>query len=64
MFKSMAQKLDSKETVSWEELSYSNMMEQEALLRILVKKGIVTKEEFLEEMRAVTKEMNKKKAES
>ena len=64
MFKSMAQKLDTKETVSWEELSYSNMMEQEALLRILVKKGIVTKEEFLEEMRAVTKEMNKKKAES
>jgi hypothetical protein len=60
----MAQKLDSKETVSWEEISYSNMMEQEALLRILVKKGIVTKEEFLEEMRAVTKELNKKKAES
>ena len=60
----MAQKLDSKETVSWEELTYSNMMEQEALLRLLVKKGVVTKEEFLEEMRAVTKEMNKKKAES
>jgi predicted RND superfamily exporter protein len=59
----MAQKLDTKETVSWEELSYSNMMQQEALLRLLVKKGIVTKEEFLEEMRAVTKEMNKKKAE-
>jgi len=34
------------------------------LLKILVKKGIVTKEEFLEEMRAVTQEMNKKKAES
>ena len=33
------------------------------MLKILVKKGIVTKEEFLEGMRAVTKEMNKKKAE-
>ena len=33
------------------------------MLKILVKKGIVTKEEFLEEMRAVTQEMNKKKAE-
>jgi hypothetical protein len=32
-------------------------------LKILVKKGIVTKEEFLEEMIAVTQEMNKKKAE-
>jgi len=39
-------------------------MEQEALVRLLVKKGIVTKEDFLEEMRAVTKEMNNKKAES
>ena len=39
------------------------MLEQLALLKILVKKGIVTKEEFLEGMRAVTKEMNKKKAE-
>ena len=33
------------------------------MLKILVKKGIVTKEEFLEEMIAVTQEMNKKKAE-
>ena len=59
----MAQKLDTKEAVSWEEISYSNMMQQEALLRLLVNKGIVTKEEYLEEMRAVTQEMNKKKAE-
>ena len=59
----MAQKLDSKETVSWEEISYSNMMEQEALLRLLVKKGIVTKEEFLEEMRALKKELAGKKGE-
>ena len=39
------------------------MLEQEALLRLLVIKGIVTKKEFLEEMRAVTQEMNNKKAE-
>ena len=59
----MAQKLDTKEAVSWEEISYSNMMQQEALLRLLVNKGIVTKEEYLDEMRAVTQEMNKRKAE-
>ncbi len=43
----MAHKLDDKETVSWEELAYSNMMEQEAILRLLVKKGIITAEEFV-----------------
>jgi predicted RND superfamily exporter protein len=59
----MAQKLDSKETVSWEEISYSNMMEQEALLRILVKKGIVTKEEFMDELKALKKELSGKKGE-
>jgi len=36
----MAQKLDNKETVSLEELAYSNRMEQEALVRLLTKKGI------------------------
>ena len=59
----MAQKLDSKETVSWEEISYSNMMEQEALLRILVKKGIVTKEEFLEEIKQLQIELAAKRGE-
>jgi hypothetical protein len=62
-WKIMAHKLDTKEAVSWEEISYSNMMEQEALLRLLVKKGIVTKEEFLEEMRALKKELAGKKGE-
>jgi hypothetical protein len=42
----MAQKLDPKETVSFEELAYSNMIEQEALLRLLAKDGISTSEEF------------------
>jgi len=33
------------------------------LLKILAKKGIVTKEEFLEEMRALKKELAGKKGE-
>jgi hypothetical protein len=56
----MAQKLDPKETVSFEELAYSNMMEQEALVRLLTKKGIITKKEFLDELEQVAGEMEEK----
>jgi hypothetical protein len=59
----MAQKLDNKEMVSWEELSYSNMMEQEELLRILVRKGIFSKDEYLGELRKLQTEMGDKKTE-
>ena len=56
----MAQKLDQKEIVSLEELAYSNMMEQEALVRVLLKKGIITKREFLDELKLVAGEMKGK----
>jgi hypothetical protein len=59
----MAQKLDTKETVSWEELSYSNMLEHEALLRILVKKGLLTREEYLDEIRQLQIEQAAKRGE-
>ena len=56
----MAQKLDPKEIVSLEELAYSNMMEQEAMMRLLMKKGIISKEEFLDELKLVVGEMEGK----
>jgi len=56
----MAQKLDQKEIVSIEELAYSNMMEQEAMMRLLMKKGIISKEEFLDELKLVVGEMEGK----
>jgi hypothetical protein len=49
----MAQKLDLKEIVEWQELAYSNTMEQEALVRLLTKKGIISKKEFLDELEQV-----------
>ena len=49
----MAVKLNQKEIVTFEELLMSNVIEQEALVNLLVKKGIITKEEFLEEIRKV-----------
>ncbi|MCF8029266.1 MAG: hypothetical protein K9K39_00035 [Desulfohalobiaceae bacterium] len=42
--------------MSWEEVAYSNMIQGEAFLRILVEKGIMTKEEFVEKLREVHKE--------
>ena len=59
----MAQKLDQKEIVSLEELAYSNMMEQEAMMRLLMKKGIITKKEFLDELKLVAKEMEEHQGE-
>jgi hypothetical protein len=46
----MAEKLDPKEVVDLKELLMSNVYEQEALVNLLVKKEIITKAEFLEEL--------------
>jgi len=59
----MAQKVDPKEIVALEEIAYSNRMEQEAMLRLLIKKGFISKEEFLDELNLVAKEMEKKQGE-
>jgi hypothetical protein len=42
----MAEKLDSKEMVTPDELIYSNMMQIEAITRLLIKKGIISKDEL------------------
>jgi len=39
----------------------SQVLQQEALTRLLVEKGIFTKEEFLEMVKAVDQEMKKKR---
>jgi hypothetical protein len=57
----MATPLDPEQTVSLEELLISQMVQQEALTRLLVEKGIFTKEEFLEPVRAVDRERKRKR---
>jgi len=47
----MAKKLDPKEVVDLKELLLSNAFEQEALVNLLEKKGIITKTELLEEIK-------------
>ena len=54
----MAIGLGSKQVVSFEELLMSQVVQQEALTRLLVEKGIFTKEEFLEMVGVVNREMN------
>ena len=54
----MAEKLDpKKELVTFEELLRSIMFEQEATRRVLVRKGLLTNDEVLEEIKVVRREM-------
>ena len=57
----MATPLDPKQIVSFEELLMSQVVQQEALTRLLVEKGVFTKEEFLEMVRIVNLEMKRDK---
>lgn len=43
----------AQEENSWQNIAYSNMIGNEALLRILVSKGLVTQEEFSAEVQKV-----------
>ncbi len=49
----MAEKLDPKEVVSSEELLMSEVIQSEALINLLDRKGIITKQELLEEMTSI-----------
>ena len=57
----MAVSLDPKQLVSFEELLMSQVVQQEALTRLLMEKGIFTKKEFLEMVSLVDREMKRKK---
>jgi hypothetical protein len=45
--------LTERETVTYEEIAYSNMMSIEALVSLLTRKGIITEQEILDELRAI-----------
>ncbi len=49
----MAEKLDPRQLVTFEELLRAMMFEQEATRRVLVRKGMLTSEEVLEEIKKV-----------
>jgi hypothetical protein len=52
----MSEKLNPNENVSLEELVVSNVYTQEALVNVLVRKGLLSKEEVIEEIKRLRKE--------
>ena len=59
----MAKILDPKEIVDFKELLMSEVIQSEALINLLVdKKGIISKQELLEEMKKVQASMIKSKS--
>jgi len=54
----MAEKLDPKELVSFEELLISNSIQIEALTQLLVEKGLIDFEEVFEKLKEVKKNYN------
>ncbi len=57
----MAEKLDPQQVVTFEELLRSMMHEREATRRVLVRKGLLTNEEVLEEIKVVRRELERKR---
>jgi hypothetical protein len=55
----MAEPLDKKEIVSMEELVMSQMWELQALYNLMEKKGLITKDELLNELKRI-KTVNRK----
>ena len=56
----MANPLDLEQIVSFEELLMSQVVQQEALARLLAEKGVFRKEEFLEMVKVVDQKMKRK----
>jgi mannitol/fructose-specific phosphotransferase system IIA component (Ntr-type) len=52
----MAQKLDDNETVSFKELLMANSIQVDALAQLMIRKGLITKEEFFEMLKEVQAE--------
>ena len=55
----MTMKLDPKELVSFKEMLLSEVITSEAIINILDRKGIISKQELMEEMKRVQASMLK-----
>ena len=45
--------MTERETVTYKEIAHSNMMSIEALVSLLTRKGLITEQEILDELKAV-----------
>ena len=57
---SLSKPIDSKQFVTAGELLMSQVVQQEALSRLLIEKGVFTKEAFLKMVSVVNQEMKKR----
>ena len=57
----MVEKLDQKEIVDFKELLMSELIQSEALINLLDRKGLISKQEYLEEIKRVQAKMIKAK---
>ena len=58
----MAEKLDPKQIVDFKELLMSEVIQSEAIINLLDRKGFISKQELLEEMKQVQSKMIKSKS--
>ena len=56
----MATPLDPKQLVSFEELLMSQVVSQDALIRLFIAKGLFTKEEFLDMVKVLDQKRRRK----
>ena len=45
--------MTERKTITYEEIAYSNMMSIEALVSLLTRKGMITEQEILDELKAI-----------
>ena len=57
----MAEKLDSKELVTFKELLIANSIQVDTLTQLLVEKGIITEQEFFSKLKQIQAEYKKRK---
>lgn len=57
----MAEKLNEKELVSFEELLMANVIQLDAVIQLLVEKGIITEQEFFVKLKQVQGEWESKR---
>ena len=55
----MAEKLDEKELVNFKELLMANSYQTDALVQLLIEKGIITEQEFYLRLKQVQLQYNK-----
>jgi len=54
-------KMTKRKTITYEEIAYSNMMSIEALVSLLTRKGLITKQEIMDELKAIKLRDDKEK---